>query len=495
MSRAMISADRSASAIRAQLDHPVVDFDGHTIEFLPAFFDYLRDVAGPRVVDKVFSRSAIGSSGLNWPFDRITSSTAPANWYMTSEDERRRHLVVRPAWWTLPTRNTLDRATATAPRLLYERLDEFGIDFAVVYPTVGITFTHIEDDEVRAAACLALNRFHADLFSPYSDRLAPVAAIPMHTPSEGIEALNDAAGLGMKAIMIPSYVKRPIQGVTENHPELSRYAFWLDFLGIDSLYDYDPFWEQCVKLRLPPTSHSHSAGWGSRISTSSFMYNHLGMFAAAGEASCKSLFFGGVPDRFPTLKFAFLEGGVSWAVNLLYELQGHWDKRNRSAVKNYDPAALDVELYRSLLGKYGEPGIRSHVDEGSLGLEFFASAEPAESLDEFAASGVHGREDITRVFARNFYFGCEADDPMVALAFGRIGPGINAVMGSDIGHWDVVDMAHVLGEVVEAVEAGQLTAENVRDLLYTNPMRFYVESNPEFFQHTVLEGRAREFTQ
>ena len=56
--------------------------------------------------------------------------------------------MMRSAWWGLPARNTLDRATALLPKLLYERLDEIGIDLAVLYPTYGLTCMGLEDDEL-----------------------------------------------------------------------------------------------------------------------------------------------------------------------------------------------------------------------------------------------------------------------------------------------------------------------------------------------------------
>ena len=59
------------------------------------------------------------------------------------------------------------------------------------------------------------------------------------------------------------------------------------------------------------------------------MYNHLGHLGEGHTALAKSLFMGGVTRRFPDLPFAFLEGGVAWAVSLYSDLIGHWDKRGR----------------------------------------------------------------------------------------------------------------------------------------------------------------------
>jgi len=56
----------------------------------------------------------------------------------------------------------------------------------------------------------------------------------------------------------------------------------------------------------------------------------------------------GVTRRFPTLRFAFLEGGVAWACSLYADLIGHWEKRNGVAVENYNPASLDRKAYLDL---------------------------------------------------------------------------------------------------------------------------------------------------
>ena len=60
----------------------------------------------------------------------------------------------------------------------------------------------------------------------------------------------------------------------------------------DSDFDYDPVWRRCEELGVAPTFHASGQGWGTRMSRSNYVYNHIGNFAAADEASCRSIFFG-----------------------------------------------------------------------------------------------------------------------------------------------------------------------------------------------------------
>ena len=88
---------RSAE-LRAQLKHPVIDADGHTIEYGPAYFEYLKKVGGPHIAERYVKKLDAGG------------------WYGMTPEERLRKRVTRPTSWGLPTKNTLDRATAMLPR-------------------------------------------------------------------------------------------------------------------------------------------------------------------------------------------------------------------------------------------------------------------------------------------------------------------------------------------------------------------------------------------
>ncbi len=474
-----MSVSKSAR-VRARLDHPIVDSDGHAIEFEPAVLEYLRDVAGPSMVE--LYRRASGDGLLHWGL---------------SDAERRSRRMARAPWWVIPAENTLDRATASLPRLLVSRLEELGMDFSVVYPSLGLVSIGFEDEELRRATCRATNAYHADLYRDYARWLTPAAIIPMHSPQEAIAELHHAVGeLGMKVVMLAGAVRRPLPAAERISPEAAKLAFWIDTLGLDSTHDYDPVWARCVDLGVCPTFHTGSQGWGARRSVTSFVYNHTGHSASAGEATCKSLFLGGVTRRFPQLRFAFLEGGVAWACALLADLLAHWEKRNRRAVLAYDRARLDRDALVRLCREYGDPPLVARLQDlidgaGARGDQ----VDDGHPLDEFRACGIEGPRDLRDLFVPRFYFGCAADDPMNAWAFDTrtnpFGAKLHAFFGSDIGHWEVRDAREVVAGAWELVERGLLSKDDFRAFTFENPVRFWTALAPDFFDGTSLESAAR----
>ncbi len=100
--------------------------------------------------------------------------------------------------------------------------------------------------------------------------------------------------------------------------------------------------------------------------------------------------------------------------------------------------------------------MRASLDE--LRAYFARPSARPEQLDEFAAAGLRSVADIRDRFVPNFYFGCEADDRLVAWAFDeRINPAgarLRPIFGSDISHWDVPDMTEPVEEAYELVEDG-----------------------------------------
>jgi predicted TIM-barrel fold metal-dependent hydrolase len=460
-----------AASIRARLDHPVIDADGHLVEFLPLIRDFLVELGGESL-----------ATGL----DQLVHG--PAALRALDATARRAGGISRSGWWGVPTRNTRDRATAMLPGLLYDRLDEIGIDLAVLYPTFGLIPMALDDQELRGAIARACNRYYAEVYAEYFDRLQPVAVIPSYTPEEAIAELDHAVTeLGLRAVLIGGLVLRYAPG-----HDGDRTARWVDGLGLDSAYDYDPVWRRCAELNVSPTFHSTGIGYGSRTSPFNYVANHIGNFASGAEAVARSLFFGGVPMRFPELRFAFHEGGVAWAASLYADILSHYAKRNQDAIAHYDPRELDDTLLIDLVEQHGPRAFTERLAQMPSTLAFLSDPdEDPARIDEFASCGIHRPEDVTHIFTEQYFFGCEADDPMNALAFNdRLHPHgarLSAVFASDIGHWDVPDFRGVLPEAWELVEGGLITEADFRAFTFENPVRLWAGTNPDFFRGTAIE--------
>jgi predicted TIM-barrel fold metal-dependent hydrolase len=470
-----------SAAVRARLDHPVIDGDGHWLEPIPIFLDYLRDVAGPSVVD------------------RFVKKASDTTWYDLPPDERMRRRIHRPTWWGEPA-STLDRATAMVPRLFYERLDDFGLDFCVLYTSLGLFYVSNPDAEIRQAVSRAVNRMNAEMFRTYAHRITPAAVVPMHTPEEAIEEATYAVReLGLKVLMIANHVRRPVPAFMRDGAEPNEMRTYVDSLGFESAYDYDPFWAKCAELKVAVTAHSGSMGTHWRESVWSFTYNHIGHFANASHAFAKALILGGVTHRFPQLRFAFLEGGVGWACNLITDLAGHWEKRRRAAMESQTrPTNLDLQRLKDLFREYGGRTYEEKTDEIFRCINLAEAFKTPEELterayrqkfDDFAEVPVGSADELRRHFGERFYFGCEADDPITAWAFDRRGHHrLRPIFSSDVGHFDVVDMSEVLEEAHELVEDGLVSDEDFREFVFANPVRLHTALNPDFFKGTVVEG-------
>lgn len=455
----------AGSAIRAKVGHPIVDVDAHVLECNFAVRDFVRDVGGNALLDR---------------FD-----TRPPSFFRT-----------KGIWWGAPSgAHTADRAMSMLPKYFAARMDDCGIDFAHMLPSLGISLIHVADEELRVGVARALNRLYAEMFRDCADRVRPVAVVPTYTPAEAIRELEYAVlECGHKAVMIGTETRAPFPEVAAGAPHLGRFAEQRVSLGVDSPYNFDPFWQRCVELKIAPICHTSGRGLGYRQSPVNYMFNHLGDFSSGAEFFCRSLFLGGVTKRFPTLQFGFLEGGVTWALSLLNDIVEHWEKRNVAALeRDLDPSKLDVALLRELFETYGDERLTGTAISANPHINISQPVRP-EPFDEFGPTGMTEIGDLDALFCRNFYFGCEADDRMIAVAFNRrlnpLGKKLQAMFGSDIGHWDVMDAKSIVAEAYSLVDAGLIDAGDFRDFTFTNPVRFQLGMNPDYYAGTTIEAEA-----
>jgi predicted TIM-barrel fold metal-dependent hydrolase len=467
--------EHRAAEIHARLKHPVIDGDGHWMEPIPIFLEYLSEVGGAKSVDQM----------------RALWRGRDA-WYRSTWEQRQHNRTRRAIWWGV-TSNTLDKATALLPALLNERLPELGIDFALIYPSFGLSINGMAHGELHRAAVRAYNMMTADMFAPFAARFAPVAIVPTHTPEEALEELEYAVRQrGFKAIMLRGNQERAIPSAAEGI-DRQKAAWYIDTIALDSPYDYEALWQRCVELGVAVTQHSGSGRWQDRASISNFTYNHVGHFAESNHAFARGVFLGGLVRRYPNLNFGFMEGGVSWACQMCLDLIEHWEKRRRAGLQ--DPSATSVAEMHRLIDRYGDQKLKVNADAIMNNLDAFRPECSLEELgrpehvsDDFEAAGINSKDDVRAVFSGNFYFGCEADDRATMWAFDpRMGVRLRPVFSSDFTHFDVPDFKEVIPEAFEMVEKGFVTPEDFREFTFTNAARLHTRNNPGFFEGTVVE--------
>jgi len=150
--------------VRAKLSHPVIDADGHAVELSLAFPDFLKQVAGADELKRW--ESQVGAPSV---------LQVPAG-----------------GWWLSPSGPiTIDRAMAMLPDFRKEQHVRAGIDFAVIYTTLGLQMLNIREDDRRRAFCRALNMMNSEMYAGHEDTMAPAAIVPIENPTEAINELGN----------------------------------------------------------------------------------------------------------------------------------------------------------------------------------------------------------------------------------------------------------------------------------------------------------------
>jgi len=264
---------------------PVIDCDGHVIEpdevwprFLPPQY---RDRAPRRVRDELGFERVLLEGKLH-----------RRGAHPVGGGPRKKHL----------------RPGASEPRPRLEDMDLEGIQSALLFPTIAfICFSSVSDPAFATALCRAYNDWIAAFCGENPDRLRAVALVPLHQDVHAaIEELHRAVGsLGLRGVGL-----RPnaIGG-----RELSHESF-------------EPFWTEIEKLGVPVCLHEGAsalvpAAGGDRFDN--YLVRHLLSHPLEQMVACTALVMGGVLERHPRMKVAFLESGAGWVPYLLDRMDEH----------------------------------------------------------------------------------------------------------------------------------------------------------------------------
>jgi uncharacterized protein len=201
------------------------------------------------------------------------------------------------------------------PDVYIDVLDRSGIDYMVLYHTIGLLTTAVPTlDAPRAAAYRrAYNRWLAEFVADGGERLVGIGAVDLRDP---VEAAREAR------VCVEKY---GFKGIVINPDPVTPYPLFDAF--------HDPLWQTLQDLDVPLAIHP---GGGTPINVGVDRYAKwmLGRgssaFVMGNMLASMALIGGGVLERFPRLRVVHLEIGCGWVPYWLDRMQSGIQGSNRS---------------------------------------------------------------------------------------------------------------------------------------------------------------------
>ena len=291
----------------------IMDSDMHVFEPHDLYLKYMNPKWGDRI-PRGESRKKHGQITFTfadgWPV-RAQARRGPSDVpperskVLTFLQDKQAHL------YEAPLRRNYD------PVSQLEAMDAEGLDVAVLFRSSPLHTNENFEPEYAMDLCRAWNDWVADFCKEDPKRLRPAVLITLHDVNLAVQetrrAVNDLGAVGL------SLCPEPINGRLIH----DRY--------------FDPLWAEAEHLGVPICFHPPATPQQPQVSSRfighpnqhllvNSMRNGVELILAAS-----SFCAGGVLERFPKLKVAFLEGNCSWLPWLLYRLDEYYELQGELA--------------------------------------------------------------------------------------------------------------------------------------------------------------------
>jgi predicted TIM-barrel fold metal-dependent hydrolase len=304
-----------------------VDCDGHVIESIEEMKPYMDDVVRYQA-----SRPALHHHDV---FPNLDGA----------------HFAIRRDPKFRANRINASNARAGSPEDWSAFLEKTGVESSVLFPSEGLAIGMLTGPDYAARLSRAYNDYVHDRFAKPNPALKPIALIPMQDPELAVKELKHAVkDLGFVGAMLPS-VGLPLH---LGHPY------------------YDPVYRTAADLGCVLCVHGGSSRGIGFDSFTNYPARHALHHTLPLATALVGMIYHGTMDRFPSLKFGFMEGGCGWLAFLLDRMH-----RDKSYYDKSDLPAKAPEDYlgggRILVGCEGSEETLAHVAR-RVGVEAFAYA-------------------------------------------------------------------------------------------------------------------------
>jgi predicted TIM-barrel fold metal-dependent hydrolase len=188
-------------------------------------------------------------------------------------------------------------------------MDQEGIDVSVLFPTSAFHASRLPEKDYAAALCRGYNEWIASVCRE-TPRLKGIGIAPFQDVPAAVKEVNRAiTKLGLAGVTVGTYGMK-------NH--LGEPMFW-------------PIYEELQRLNAPLLVHNQRSGPAGEIRFDTFLFKHTVGRPFETMIDCAALMYGGVAEKFPKLRIAFLECGVGWVPYWMDRMDEEWEKRKAEA--------------------------------------------------------------------------------------------------------------------------------------------------------------------
>ena len=256
-----------------------------------------------------------------------------------------------------------------------EDLDKEGIDIQFLYPSFLLHVSSWGDGILGNGVCRAYNTWLAKVCGQAPDRLKGVGVVCLRDPEGAQREVSRIRELGLTAVMVNGTI-----GATRlDHP------------------DHEPFFAEAERLRLPIAVH-----FSMEFPVVRDLFPHLfparvlaGIFPIM--AGLTSVLCSGLMDRYPNLRFAFLEGGSNWVPAYVERMDDHFENRRYNARQLIgQPPSQYLHSGRIFFGCEGSETYLGRIAQ-EIGVEnlMYSSDYPHGDRTEGTAGMLKERDDLS----------------------------------------------------------------------------------------------------
>jgi len=270
------------------------------------------------------------------------------------------------------------------PHARAKRMDEWDIDKAVVFPTIGILPFPTDDQDLANAYCRAYNTWMAEFCETVPNRFYPVALVNWHDVGSAEAELRRCLERGFRALFVPPETvggKRPADAA------------------------FDPIWRLCEEAGIPGCFHVIVRFDGAALPFAAWHASSPGPifgFGLGGTGqlipAIASVVTDGLFERFPDLKIVSVEAGCGYAPYLMDRLDAKYEALGDLVALSRRPSDF-IRSNVYFVAEQGERTIDMALDLVGEDRILWGSDYPhVDSLDIVA-----NRPDRWPQLAKNFY--------------------------------------------------------------------------------------------